>query len=82
MEGRADDSTLCMFAGAAGFSSPEKLDWKDLIFILDLCVDMTVFMDIGIIFHTAIWEVDTKVSPLIQLTLKPVSSFSFDVFER
>ena len=82
MEVRADGSTLCMFAGAAGFSSPDKLGWKDLIFILDLCVDMTFFMDIGIIFHTAIWEVDTKVSPLIQLTLKPVSSFSFDVFER
>ena len=91
-----------MFVGAAGFVSPDKLRWKDVIFILDLGVDVTFLVDMVITFHTAIWEVDTKVSPLIQLyththkhtnsytkvspliqlTQKLVSSFRFNVLKR
>jgi hypothetical protein len=76
MEVRADGSTLCMFAGAAGFSSPDKLGWKDLIFILDLCVDVTCLVDLVITFHTAIWEVDTQVSHLIEFDELPLTSLS------
>ena len=67
---RGDGDSLCMFLGAAGFVSPDKLRWKDVIFILDLGVDVTFLVDMVITFHTAIWEVDSKVSPLIQLKLR------------
>jgi|LauGreDrversion4_2_1035121.scaffolds.fasta_scaffold911707_1 hypothetical protein len=67
---RGDGDSLCMFLGAAGFVSPDKLRWKDVIFILDLGVDVTFLVDMVITFHTAIWEVDSKVSPLIQLRLR------------
>ena len=67
---RGDGDSLCMFLGAAGFVSPNKLRWKDVIFILDLGVDVTFLVDMVITFHTAIWEVDSKVSPLIQLRLR------------
>jgi hypothetical protein len=70
VELRGDGDSLCMFLGAAGFVSPDKLRWKDVNFILDLGVDVTFLVDMVITFHTAIWEVDSKVSPLIQLRLR------------
>ena len=50
-----------MFVDDAGFVSPATLRWKDILFLVDLFVDMTFFADIVITFHTAIWEISRKV---------------------
>jgi CRP-like cAMP-binding protein len=59
----ANDGSSCIWEGNGNMFRHDELGFAELIFLFDIVIDTTFFIDIIITFHTALWVISLNGTP-------------------